>query len=296
MKTGQYRDHLVDDIVDRCFVMFHTRFHRGRPRGFPPDKEVYVCEARYNEDRYTFNRIKTWTSCLPDEVRERDYEMDLYPIPRKLKKEQTPIAHLLADNAKETDPLPKPNWGHKDAPPIIGGVHMRPREPNVSHVLYFVFLLEVSLSFFPPSTSSLVASLRSTLLSRTGAVLEPTTRRKLPLHKASHTAQPQSHPISYRVNRVRLLRRPSLLPKFFSEVSLSKEEQTEGLIPTCVHQSVKTSRETKRHVFVSETDKLDPCTALIRILLRLSPPPSPQWFHRPRWPPSRFAAHQCPCP
>lgn len=140
MKTGQYRDHLVDDIVDRCFVMFHTRYHKGRPRGFPPDKEVYVCEARYNEDRYTFNRIKTWTSCLPDEVREKDYEMDLYPIPRKLKKEQTPIAHLLADNAQKTDPLPKPNWGHKDAPPIIGGVHMRPREPNVSHVLHFVFL------------------------------------------------------------------------------------------------------------------------------------------------------------
>lgn len=145
MKTGQYRDHLVDDIVDRCFVMFHTRYHKGRPRGFPPGKEVYVCEARYNEDKYTFNRIKTWTSCLPDEVRERDYEMDLYPIPRKLKKEQTPIAHLLADDAKETDPLPKPNWGHKDAPPVIGGVHMRPREPNVSHVLHFVFLLEVLL-------------------------------------------------------------------------------------------------------------------------------------------------------
>lgn len=140
MKTGQYRDHLVDDVVDRCYVMFHTRYHKGRPRGFPPDKEVYVCEARYNEDRFTFNRIKTWTSCLPDEVREKDYEMDLYPVPRKLKKEQTPIAHLLADNAKETDPLPKPNWGHKDAPPIIGGVHMRPREPNVSHVLQFVFI------------------------------------------------------------------------------------------------------------------------------------------------------------
>lgn len=147
MKTGQYRDHLVDDIVDRCYVMFHTRYHKGRPRGFPPDKEVYVCEARYNEDRYTFNRIKTWTSCLPDEVREKDYEMDLYPVPRKLKKEQTPIAHLLADNAKETDPLPKPNWGHKDAPPIIGGVHIRPREPNVSHALQFVF-------FFSPESSS----------------------------------------------------------------------------------------------------------------------------------------------
>lgn len=135
MKTGQYRDHRIDDIVDRCFVMFHTRYHKGRPRGLPLGKEVYVCEARYNEDKFTFNRIKTWTSCLPDEVRERDYEMDLYDVARKIRKEPTPIAHLLDENAKETDAMPKPNWGHKDAPPIIGGVHIRPREPNVSQVL-----------------------------------------------------------------------------------------------------------------------------------------------------------------
>lgn len=149
MKTGQYRDHRIDDIVDRCFVMFHTRYHKGRPRGLPPGKEVYVCEARYNEEKFTFNRIKTWTSCLPDEVRERDYEMDLYDVPRKIKKEPTPIAHLLNENAKETDMMPKPNWGHKDAPPIIGGVHIRPREPNVSHFpdskfifsFYFIFLV-----------------------------------------------------------------------------------------------------------------------------------------------------------
>lgn len=139
MKTGQYRDHQVDDIVDRCFVMFHTRYHKGRPRGFPPNKETYVCEARYNEEKYTFNRIKTWTSCLPDEVREKDYEMDLFDIPRKLRKEPTPIAHLLAPNARETDAMPKPNWGHKDAPPLIGAVHIRPRESNVSHVLLIVF-------------------------------------------------------------------------------------------------------------------------------------------------------------
>lgn len=150
MKTGQYRDHRIEDIVDRCFVMFHTRYHRGRPRGLAPGKEVYVCEARYNEERFTFNRIKTWTSCLPDEVREKDYEMDLYDIPRKAKKEPTPIAHLLNENAKETDAMPKPNWGHKDAPPIIGGVHIRPREPNVSQVprsftFFFLFTSRVLL-------------------------------------------------------------------------------------------------------------------------------------------------------
>lgn len=132
MKTGQYRDHRVDEIVDRCFVMFVTRYSRGRPRGLPPDKEVYVCESRYNEEKLKFNKIKTWASCLPDEVREKDYEMDLFDVPRKIKKIPSPIKHLLKDDAKETDEVPKPTWGAENAPPIVGAIHRRPRDENVS--------------------------------------------------------------------------------------------------------------------------------------------------------------------
>lgn len=132
VKTGQYRDHNIEEVVDRCFVMFFTRFNKGRPRGFPPDKEVYVCESRYNEEKHKLNKIKTWASCLPDEVRERDYEMDLFDVPRKMKKVSSPIKHLLPANAKETDDLPKPTWGVENAPPIVGAVHRRPREANVS--------------------------------------------------------------------------------------------------------------------------------------------------------------------
>lgn len=132
VKTGQYRDHRVEEIVDRCFVMFVTRFNKGRPQGLPRDKAVYVCESRYNEEKFTFNKIKTWASCLPDEVREKDYVMDLYPMPLKMKKVPSPIKHLLRDDAKPTDELPKPTWGNPNAPPIVGAVHCRPREPNVS--------------------------------------------------------------------------------------------------------------------------------------------------------------------
>jgi chromatin structure-remodeling complex subunit RSC1/2 len=135
VKTGQYRDHRIDDVIDRCFVMFFTRYSRGRPRGFPPDKEVYVCEARYNEEKHKLNKIKTWASCLPDEVRERDYEMDLFDIPRKIKKVPSPIKHLLKEDAKETDDLPKPTWGAEKAPPLVGAVHRRPRDENVSSSL-----------------------------------------------------------------------------------------------------------------------------------------------------------------
>ncbi|KAF2281154.1 chromatin structure-remodeling complex protein-like protein rsc1 [Westerdykella ornata] len=132
VKTGQYRDHRIDEVVDRCFVMFVTRYNKGRPRDFPADKEIYVCEARYNEEKHKLNKIKTWASCLPDEVRDKDYVMDLFEHPRKLKKVPSPIAYLLRDDQKETDDLPKPEWGAENAPPKIGAVHRRPRDPKES--------------------------------------------------------------------------------------------------------------------------------------------------------------------
>lgn len=131
VKTGQYRDHQVDEVVDRCFIMFITRFGKGRPRDFPPDKEIYVCESRYNEEKYTFNKIKTWASCLPDEVRDKDYHMDMFKDQKRTKKIPSPIAYLLKDEQKETDDPPKPTWGADNAPPKIGAVHRRPREPKV---------------------------------------------------------------------------------------------------------------------------------------------------------------------
>ncbi|KAL6877166.1 Bromodomain-containing protein [Trichoderma novae-zelandiae] len=132
VKTGQYRDHPIADVIDRCYVMFVTRFNKGRPRGLAPGKEVYVCESRYNEEKFYFNKIKTWASCVPDEVRDKDYEMDLFDVPRPLKKIPSPIKHLLRDDAKETDELPRPTWGSPNAPPIIGAVHRRPPGPNDS--------------------------------------------------------------------------------------------------------------------------------------------------------------------
>ncbi|KAH9904583.1 hypothetical protein F4778DRAFT_770478 [Xylariomycetidae sp. FL2044] len=132
VKTGQYRDHRIDEVVDRCFVMFVTRYNKGRPRGLPADKDVYVCEARYNEEKHKLNKIKTWASCLPDEVRDKDYEMDLFDVPRRLKKNPSPIKHLLQHDAKPTDDLPKPAWGAANAPPLVGAVHCREREPNDS--------------------------------------------------------------------------------------------------------------------------------------------------------------------
>ncbi|KAF4589366.1 RSC complex subunit RSC1 [Ophiocordyceps camponoti-floridani] len=132
VKTGQYRDHLVEELLDRCFVMFVTRFSKGRPRGLPQDKEIYVCESRYNEDNFRFNKIKSWPSCLPDEIRDKNYEIDSFDMPTRLKKVPSPIKHLLRDDAKEADEFPRPTWGSQNAPPIVGAVHRRPLESHES--------------------------------------------------------------------------------------------------------------------------------------------------------------------
>jgi chromatin structure-remodeling complex subunit RSC1/2 len=132
VKTGRYRDHRIDEVESKCFIMFYTRYFKGRPRNLPEGTEIYVCRDRYNEERHQFNTIKTWASCLPDEVRDKDYEMDLFDHTRPMKKHPSPIAYMLKDDQKESDDFPKVTWGADGAPPKIGAVHRRPRHEKDS--------------------------------------------------------------------------------------------------------------------------------------------------------------------
>lgn len=129
VKSGQYRDHLVDEILEKCFVMFFTKYQRGRPSGIG-DRAVYCCESRYNETEKTFNKIRTWKACIPDEVRSTDYPMDYFDRPMALRRVVSPIKHLLPGNAREDDPIPEPKMGVANAPPIMGAVYKRPIDPN----------------------------------------------------------------------------------------------------------------------------------------------------------------------
>ncbi|KAA8915176.1 hypothetical protein TRICI_002671 [Trichomonascus ciferrii] len=129
VKSGQYRDHLVDEILEKCFVMFFTKYQRGRPSGIG-DRSVYCCESRYNENEKTFNKIRTWKACIPDEVRSTDYPMDLFDRQHPLRRVVSPIRHLLPDDAKDDDPIPEPKMGVSNAPPIVGAVYKRPIDPN----------------------------------------------------------------------------------------------------------------------------------------------------------------------
>lgn len=132
VKTGQYRDHNIDEVLGKCFVMFFTRYSRGRPKGIDEAKcPIYVCESRYNETEKHFNKIKTWKSCIPDEVRGQDYELDPFEKQRPLPKLKSPIEHLLPADAKEGDPLPEATMGVENAPPVIGAVFKRARRETV---------------------------------------------------------------------------------------------------------------------------------------------------------------------
>ncbi|KAK9466672.1 hypothetical protein V1512DRAFT_286671 [Lipomyces arxii] len=129
VKSGQYRDHLIDEVIEKCFVMFFTKYKRGRPVGIG-NRMVYCCESRYNENEKTFNKIRTWKACIPDEARSVDYEMDLFDRLQPLRKVPSPIKHLLPEDARDDDPIPESKIGVDNAPPIVGAVYKRPLDPN----------------------------------------------------------------------------------------------------------------------------------------------------------------------
>ncbi|CAH6721940.1 chromatin structure-remodeling complex subunit Rsc2p [[Candida] jaroonii] len=127
-KTGQYRDHLANEIIGPCFVLFLTRYQKGDlPRDFLPENcPWFICEFRYNETNHVFNRIRTWRACLPDEVRDNE-DPPVIPLvePRKLIKFESPIKHLLPPNANYNMEIP-PVTEELTSPPNVGSVYSRP--------------------------------------------------------------------------------------------------------------------------------------------------------------------------
>lgn len=125
VKSGQYRDHLVEEIVGKCYVIHFTRFQRGDP-DIKLEGPLFVCEFRYNENEKVFNKIRTWKACLPEEIRDQE-EVTIPVNGRKFLKYPSPLKHLLPPNASYNDPIPQPTEAAVNAPPLIGGVYMRPK-------------------------------------------------------------------------------------------------------------------------------------------------------------------------
>lgn len=128
-KTGEYRDHLADDIIAPCYVIFLTHYQKGDipPNLLPEGTEWFICEFRYNANTYQFNRIRTWKACLPDEIRHIDQPIVPINEPRRLIKYESPLKHLLPPDAHDdmavTGPTPGPN---ANGPPIVGAVYKKP--------------------------------------------------------------------------------------------------------------------------------------------------------------------------
>ncbi|PWN49502.1 hypothetical protein IE53DRAFT_317515 [Violaceomyces palustris] len=90
VKTGYFADHQIEDVIEKIMVMFYTKFIRGRPKAefWDPRSPLYVTESRYNEQQKVFHKIKSWASCVPEEIRKVETPMDYFekaiPPPPKI--------------------------------------------------------------------------------------------------------------------------------------------------------------------------------------------------------------------
>ena len=80
VKTGYFADHHIEDILEKIMVMFYTKYIRGRPKPeyWDPRSPLYVTESRYNEQQRVFHKIKSWASCVPEEIRKVETPMNYF--------------------------------------------------------------------------------------------------------------------------------------------------------------------------------------------------------------------------
>lgn len=58
-KSDIHRTYPFDHVIGPCYVMNVKEYFKYRPEGYL-DKDVYVCESRYNSKLRTFKKIKAW--------------------------------------------------------------------------------------------------------------------------------------------------------------------------------------------------------------------------------------------
>lgn len=86
LKASGSHEHMVEEIQERCFVLFVRDFIRGRPMEWKQGQSIYVCEQRYNETYKSLSKIKNWASCLPPGHKPSDMKLNPFPEPLVLKK------------------------------------------------------------------------------------------------------------------------------------------------------------------------------------------------------------------
>lgn len=73
-KTNRVGEHHVEDLIELAYAMFYTKYVKGRPTEgwWDVNKPTYIVEHRWNEDGKAFSKIKNWSSCVPEELRNKD--------------------------------------------------------------------------------------------------------------------------------------------------------------------------------------------------------------------------------
>lgn len=153
VKTGQYRDHSIDDLLGPCYVAYFTRWLKGDP-GVIYEGPLFICEFRYNDREMSFAKIRTWKACLPDEVRHIEDPVKPLVSPRVLRKYPSPIKHMLPSNANSHSPIPQPIISNLNAPPLVGGVYVK-RDNDEEDPHYFdpTLLATQFKTYVPPTTN-----------------------------------------------------------------------------------------------------------------------------------------------
>ncbi|KAI8605592.1 hypothetical protein EDD21DRAFT_363239 [Dissophora ornata] len=100
VKASGVHEHLVSDIVERCFVLQTKDYTRGRPDNWEEGQSIYICEQRYNDSYKSVSKIKNWASCLPPGHKPGDIQLKLFPQPLVIKK--LPSASMV-DKAGKRD-------------------------------------------------------------------------------------------------------------------------------------------------------------------------------------------------
>ncbi|KAI8602877.1 hypothetical protein EDD21DRAFT_303076 [Dissophora ornata] len=86
LKASASHEHLVDEILEKCFVLYTRDYVRGRPAEWRQGQSIYLCEQRYSEAYRSVSKIKNWASCLPPGHKPSDMKLNLFAEPLLLKK------------------------------------------------------------------------------------------------------------------------------------------------------------------------------------------------------------------
>lgn len=116
--SGQHQNIPLDKVLNKCYVMFIKDYIKFKPEGFV-EKDVFICESRYNLKSRSFKKIKTWPFVRENDVIkfvQRDSSVELKRVmsvfKERVEKHKGELAELqlqevLVEKEKPNIPCPQ---------------------------------------------------------------------------------------------------------------------------------------------------------------------------------------------